>query len=81
MNIGQEKQRDARAVSDAASAAMSAGQMKKLVQEKLMSAVFFLSAAASILALALICFFLMANGHPAIGKIGAAAFMLGKECL
>ncbi|MDR2794014.1 MAG: phosphate ABC transporter permease subunit PstC [Treponema sp.] len=53
--------------------------MKKLVQEKLMRAVFFLSAAASILALALICFFLLVNGLPAIGKIGPAAFLLGTE--
>lgn len=75
MKTGREKQRGV----VAASAAMSAGQMKKLLQEKLMSAVFFLSAAASMLALALICFFLLANGLPAIGKIGAVAFLLGKE--
>jgi phosphate transport system permease protein len=56
-----------------------ASQMKKVLQEKLMSAVFFLSAVASILALALICFFLLANGLPAIGKIGPVAFLMGKE--
>jgi phosphate transport system permease protein len=58
---------------------ISISQMKKVIQEKLMSAVFFLAAAASILALALICFFLLVNGIPAIGKIGAGAFLLGKE--
>ncbi|MDR1215692.1 MAG: phosphate ABC transporter permease subunit PstC [Treponema sp.] len=58
---------------------ISASQMKKVLQEKLMSAVFFLSAVASILALALICFFLLANGLPAIGKIGTVAFLMGKE--
>ncbi|MDR0410838.1 MAG: phosphate ABC transporter permease subunit PstC [Treponema sp.] len=44
-----------------------------------MNAVFFFSAAASILALALICLFLLANGLPAIGKIGPIAFLMGKE--
>lgn len=44
-----------------------------------MSAVFFTSALASILAVALICFFLLSSGIPAIGKIGAFNFLLGKE--
>jgi phosphate transport system permease protein len=41
--------------------------------------VFFLSAAASILAVFLICLFLFVNGLPAIAKIGPAAFLLGRE--
>ncbi|MDR0375025.1 MAG: phosphate ABC transporter permease subunit PstC [Treponema sp.] len=83
MNMRQEKQRGgvARPASATTDAAMSAYQMKKLAREKLMSVVFFLSAATSILALALICFFLLANGLPAIGKIGVAAFLLGEEWL
>jgi len=48
-------------------------------KESVMRAVFFLSAATSILAVALICFFLLANGIPAIGKIGTIAFLLGKD--
>lgn len=52
--------------------------MRKL-KEKGMSVVFFLSALASILAVALICLFLLANGLPAIAKIGVFDFLLGKE--
>ena len=52
--------------------------MNKIV-EKLMSTVFFISALASILAVALICFFLFANGIPAIGEIGFFSFLLGQE--
>ncbi len=44
-----------------------------------MSAVFFASALTSILAVALICVFLLANGIPAMGKIGVFDFLLGKE--
>jgi phosphate transport system permease protein len=62
-----------------ASVEISISQTRKVIKEKFMSAVFFLAAAASILALALICFFLLVNGLPAIGKIGAGAFLLGKE--
>jgi phosphate transport system permease protein len=51
----------------------------KAWQEKAMGTVFFLSAAASIFAVALICLFLLVNGLPAIGKIGPLAFLLGKE--
>ena len=50
-----------------------------LWKEKIMSVVFLISAVMSILAVALICFFLLANGVPAIGKIGPFAFLLGKE--
>ncbi|MDR1378987.1 MAG: phosphate ABC transporter permease subunit PstC [Synergistaceae bacterium] len=49
------------------------------LKEKLMSAVFFASALVSIFAVGLICFFLLRNGLPAIGKIGLFRFLLGKE--
>ncbi len=52
--------------------------MRKL-GEKVMSAVFFTSALASVLAVSLICLFLLVNGIPAIGKIGAFNFLLGRE--
>lgn len=52
---------------------------KKNLKEKVMSAVFLASALTSILAVALICVFLLANGIPAIGKIGVFNFLLGKE--
>ena len=42
-----------------------------------MRIIFFLSAITSVLAVLLICLFLFANGLPAIGKIGAADFLLG----
>ncbi|WP_369282832.1 phosphate ABC transporter permease subunit PstC [Oscillibacter sp. GMB15532] len=44
-----------------------------------MRAVFMVSALTSILAVALICLFLFANGIPAIGKIGLPEFILGRE--
>lgn len=47
--------------------------------EKGMKGVFLLSACVSILAIALICVFLFANGVPAIGKIGVFKFLLGTE--
>ena len=43
-----------------------------------MQAVFFIAACASILAVALICIFLFANGVPAMAKIGLFDFLLGK---
>ena len=49
------------------------------VAEKTMSAVFFIAALTSILAVALICLFLFANGLPAMGKIGVFDFLFGKE--
>ncbi len=52
--------------------------MSKL-KEKAMSAVFLTAALVSILAVALICLFLLANGIPAMGKIGVFDFLLGKE--
>ena len=52
--------------------------MKKY-KEQVMHAVFFIAACASVLAVALICLFLFANGLPTIGKIGAADFFLGER--
>jgi len=46
-------------------------------KETFMKFVFLLSACTSILAVVLICFFLFANGLPAIGKIGVFQFLLG----
>lgn len=43
-----------------------------------MEIVFMLCACMSILAVALICIFLFANGIPAMGKIGVGKFLLGK---
>lgn len=47
--------------------------------EKIMSAIFLLSALVSILAVGLICLFLMVNGIPAMQKIGLLNFLLGLE--
>ncbi len=47
-------------------------------KESVMHVVFLLSACASILAVAMICIFLFANGVPAIGKIGVLNFLTGK---
>lgn len=44
-----------------------------------MSAVFFIAALTSILAVGLICLFLLINGIPAFQKIGLFNFLLGKE--
>jgi phosphate transport system permease protein len=44
-----------------------------------MRGVFFVSAAASIAAVALICLFLLINGVPAFGKIGVFQFLFGTE--
>lgn len=48
------------------------------MREQVMKGVFAAAAALSILAVALICVFLFANGVPAIQKIGAADFLLGQ---
>lgn len=48
------------------------------VKEKVMKGVFFIAAGVSILAVALICVFLFANGVPAIKKIGVFDFLLGQ---
>ena len=46
--------------------------------EKFMQGVFFVAACASVLAVALICIFLFANGIPAIGEIGFVKFITGE---
>lgn len=48
-----------------------------MMKEKVMKGVFMAAAALSILAVALICVFLFANGVPAIEEIGVADFLLG----
>ena len=48
-------------------------------KEKGMQGVFFLAACASVLAIALICIFLFANGIPAMSEIGIFDFLLGEE--
>jgi phosphate transport system permease protein len=52
---------------------------KQSFKENFMKVVFIISALASILAVALICLFLFANGVPAIAKIGPLNFLLGRE--
>lgn len=49
------------------------------IKEKIMEAVFLLTALVSILAVVLICFFLFANGIPAIREIGIGKFLAGAE--
>ncbi|MPM13003.1 Phosphate transport system permease protein PstC [bioreactor metagenome] len=49
------------------------------LREKFMKAVFLLTACVSILAVALICFFLFYNGLPTIGKIGVFNFLAGTK--
>lgn len=44
-----------------------------------MHIVFLIAACVSILAVALICIFLFANGLPAIAKIGPTAFLTGMK--
>lgn len=46
-------------------------------KEKIMHGVFLISACISILAVALICFFLFANGLPAMAEIGVVDFLTG----
>lgn len=48
-------------------------------KEKVMEYVFLLTAVVSILAVALICIFLFANGIPAMQEIGFGKFLLGTE--
>ena len=49
----------------------------KNVKETVMHGVFLIAACVSILAVALICIFLFANGLPAIAKIGPIKFLTG----
>ncbi|WIV11361.1 phosphate ABC transporter permease subunit PstC [Proteiniborus sp. MB09-C3] len=51
----------------------------KNFKEVLMKNVFLIAALASIIAVALICIFLFANGIPAMSKIGVFQFLLGKD--
>lgn len=52
--------------------------MKALnVRENIMKVIFLIAACASILAVALICFFLFANGLPAMAEIGLFKFLFG----
>ncbi len=51
---------------------------KTVLKEKIMELVFLLCACVSILAVALICIFLFANGIPAMAKIGVLDFLTGK---
>lgn len=50
----------------------------KNVKEKVMEVIFLIAACMSIIAVALICIFLFANGVPTIFKIGPVDFLLGK---
>lgn len=47
------------------------------IKEKLMEGVFLVTAIVSIVAVALICIFLFANGFPAMKEIGVADFLFG----
>ncbi len=51
----------------------------KQFKEVFMKCIFLLCACCSILAVALICIFLFANGVPAIGKIGVSEFIFGMK--
>ncbi|MDD3142047.1 MAG: phosphate ABC transporter permease subunit PstC [Lachnospiraceae bacterium] len=48
-------------------------------KERFMQGVFFIAACTSVLAVALICIFLFANGIPAMKEIGFGNFLLGKQ--
>ncbi|NLW69786.1 MAG: phosphate ABC transporter permease subunit PstC [Eubacteriaceae bacterium] len=50
----------------------------KSIKEKVMHIVFLAAAMVCIMAVVLICVFLLANGVPAMGKIGVFNFLLGK---
>ena len=52
---------------------------KGRLREATVKVIFMVAACVSILAVALICLFIFANGVPAIGKIGTLEFLLGKE--
>ena len=54
------------------------GKIMKAWNEKIMRGVFFIAACTSVLAVALICVFLFANGIPAMEKIGFLDFLSGK---
>lgn len=50
---------------------------RKALTEKVMQVIFFVAACASVLAVALICIFLFANGIPAMKEIGFGKFLTG----
>lgn len=52
--------------------------MRNRMREAIAKIIFSAAASASVLAVALICIFLFANGLPAMGKIGVFDFLLGK---
>lgn len=52
--------------------------MNKRIKETFMKTIFMIAATASILAVALICVFLLVNGVPAIAEIGPINFLLGR---
>lgn len=52
--------------------------VKSKIKDYIMRAVFFLAACLSIIAVLLICWFIFSNAFPAIGRIGAGEFLLGK---
>ena len=52
-------------------------KVAKLWKERIMEGVFLIAALTSILAVALICVFLFANGIPAMGKVGLFKFLAG----
>lgn len=49
----------------------------KHLKEQIMKVIFFIAACTSVLAVALICIFLFANGLPAMEKIGLGKFLTG----
>ena len=51
----------------------------KSINEKVMKIVFLVAACTSVLAVALICIFLFANGIPAMAKIGLPDFLFGMK--
>ncbi len=53
--------------------------MSGKASERIMKAVFFAAAFTSVLAVALICIFLFANGIPAMLEIGVPEFLLGQK--
>lgn len=53
--------------------------IKTQFKENFMKIIFLISALASIMAVALICLFLFANGIPAMAKIGLFDFLLGQD--
>lgn len=53
--------------------------MKQQIKEKFFTALFFIAALTSILSVLLICFFMFANGIPAMKEIGLGNFLFGQE--